>query len=171
VHHTGATYTIDGFDLAAVPDLAGKPPIAVGAGGPRMLRLAARYADIVGLLPAPIRDSDDPDDPADHLPVAFDAKRDIVEAAAGDRFGQLELSAFVTFILTDDRRSSTKNLIAAHGWLGLAPETVWQMPTIFIGNAAQIREDLAVRRDLYGLSYLISSDENLATLGKVIAGL
>jgi probable F420-dependent oxidoreductase len=171
VHHTGAAYTIDGFDLAAVPDLSGKPPIAVGAGGPRMLRLAARYADIVGLLPAPIRGSDDPDDPAYRLPAAFDAKRDIVESAAGDRFAQLELSAFATFVLTDTRRSSTRDLIVARGWSGVAPETVWQMPTIFIGSADQIREDLAARRDRYGLSYLISSDKDLTTLSKVIAGL
>jgi alkanesulfonate monooxygenase SsuD/methylene tetrahydromethanopterin reductase-like flavin-dependent oxidoreductase (luciferase family) len=55
VLHAGITYELDGFDLSAVPNLSGKPPIAVGAGGPRMLRLAVRYADIVGLLPAPIR--------------------------------------------------------------------------------------------------------------------
>ncbi len=171
VHHTGAAYTIDGFDLSAVPHLSGKPPIAVGAGGPRMLRLAARYADIVGLLPAPIRNSDDPDDPSDRLPAAFDAKRDIVQSAAGDRFPELELSAFATFVVTDTRRSSTEDMIAARGWSSVDPETVWQMPTIFIGDADQIREDLAARRDRYGLSYLISSDHDLTTLSKIIAGL
>jgi alkanesulfonate monooxygenase SsuD/methylene tetrahydromethanopterin reductase-like flavin-dependent oxidoreductase (luciferase family) len=141
------------------------------AGGPRMLRLAARHADIIGLLPAPIRSSDDPDDPADRLPAAFDAKREIVESAAGDRFADIELSAFATFVVTDARRSSTEDLIAARGWSGLAPETVWQMPTMFIGDADQIREDLAARRDRYGLSYLICSDNDLTTLVKVIAGL
>jgi alkanesulfonate monooxygenase SsuD/methylene tetrahydromethanopterin reductase-like flavin-dependent oxidoreductase (luciferase family) len=171
VHHTGATYKLDGLDLSAVPNLSGKPPIAVGAGGPRMLRLAARYADVVGLLPAPIRGSDDPDDPADRLPAAFDAKRDIVESAAGDRFAQVELSAFATFVLTDTRRSSTEDLIAARGWFGIDPETVWQMPTIFIGSADQIREDLTARRDRHRLSYLISTDNDLTTLTKIIAGL
>ena len=171
VHRTGATYELDGLDLSVVPNLSGKPPIAVGAGGPRMLRLAGRYADIVGLLPAPIRGSDDPDNAADRLPAAFDAKRAIVESAARDRFAQVELSAFATFVLTDTRRSSTEDLIAARGWPGVDPETVWQMPTIFIGSADQIREDLVARRDRYGLSYLIGSDHDLATLTKVIAGL
>jgi probable F420-dependent oxidoreductase len=171
VHHTGAAYTIDGLDLTVVPDLSGRPPLAVGAGGPRMLRLAARYADVISLLPAPIRSSDDPDDPGDRLPAAFEAKRDIVASAAGDRFDDIELSAFATIVLTDTRRASTEDLIAARGWSAVAPETVWQMPTIFVGDADQIREDLAARRDRYGLSYLICSDTNLLTLGRVIAGL
>jgi len=169
VHHTGVTYELDGLDLSAIPNLSGKPPIAVGAGGPRMLRLAARYADIVGLLPAPIRGPDDADDPADRLPAAFDAKRAIVESAAGGRFSQLELSAFATFVLTDTRRSSTEDLIASRGWHGVDPETVWQMPTIFIGSADQIREDLVARRDRYRLSYLIASNNDLTTLSKIIA--
>jgi probable F420-dependent oxidoreductase len=171
VHRTGTTYEVDGLDLSVVPNLAGKPPIAVGAGGRRMLRLAARYADIVGLLPAPIRSSDDPDDPADRLPAAFDAKRDIVESAAGTRFAQLELSAFATFVLTNTRRSSTEDLIASRGWQGVDPETVWHMPTVFIGSAEQIREDLAARRERYGLSYFIGSDNDLATIAQIIAGL
>jgi probable F420-dependent oxidoreductase len=171
VHRTGTTYEIDGLDLSVVPNLAGKPPIAVGAGGRRMLRLAARYADIVGLLPAPIRSSDDPDDPADRLPAAFDAKRDIVESAAGTRFAQLELSAFATFVLTNTRRSSTEDLIASRGWQGVDPETVWHMPTVFIGSAEQIREDLAARRERYGLSYFVGSDNDLATIAQIIAGL
>src|SRR5215475_4634178 len=171
VHHTGIAYAVDGLDLSVVPNLSGKPPIAIGAGGPRMLRLAARYADIVGLLPAPIRGPDDPDDPTDRLPAAFDAKRAIVESAAADRLSQLELSAFATFVLTDTRRSSTEDLIASRGWLGVDPETVWQMPTVFIGSADQIREDLAARRERYGLSYLISSDSDLTTLAKIVAAL
>lgn len=171
VHYTGAAYKIDGLDLTVVPNLSGKPPIAVGAGGPRMLRLAARYADIVGLLPAPIRGVADPDNPAERSPEAFDAKRGIVESAAGDRLAHLELSAFATFVLTDTRRSSTEDLIAARGWSGVDPETVWQMPTIFIGSADQIREDLAARRDRHRLSYLISTDNDLTILTKIIAGL
>ncbi len=171
VHHSGSAYHLNGLNLDVVPNLAGRPPIAVGAGGPRMLRLAARYADIVGLLPAPIRGSDDADDPGDRRPAAFDAKCGIVESAAGVRFSHLELSAFATFVLTDTRRSSTEELIASRGWRGVDAEAVWQMPTIFIGSADQIRHDLAERRERHGLSYLIGSDNDLATLAEIIAGL
>ncbi len=50
-------------------------------------------------------------------------------------------------------------------------ETVWDMPTVFIGSAAQIRDDLRARRDRFGLSYLISSDRDLPALAEIIAGL
>ena len=171
VHHTGVAYQLSGLDLTVVPGLAGGPPIVVGAGGPRMLRLAARYADVVGVLPAPIRGSDDSDDPADRLPAAFTAKCDVVRSAAGDRFADIELSAFATFVLTDTRRSGTEDLIRTRGWIGVDPETVWQMPTIFIGSADQIRDDIADRRERYGLSYLVASDRDLGTLAKVIAAM
>jgi probable F420-dependent oxidoreductase len=52
VHHRGTWYQIDGLDLDVLPERRGCPRLLIGAGGPRMLRIAARHADIVGLLPA-----------------------------------------------------------------------------------------------------------------------
>jgi probable F420-dependent oxidoreductase len=171
VRHSGESYRIDGLDMAAMPELAGRPPLMVGAGGPRMLRLAARYADVVGLLPAPIRNARDSDDPGDRMPPAFEAKRELVRAAAGDRFPAIELSAMVTVVVTNARRTSTEKLIAERGWTGITAEDVWEMPTILIGSAAQIRADLLARRDRFGLSYLVASDGDLPALTEVIAGL
>src|SRR6266702_2524275 len=171
VRHQGAAYRIDGLDLDVLPAGEGRPRLLIGGGGPRMLRLAARHADTVGILPAPIEGAEDPDDPADRLPSAFEAKVATVRAAAGDRFGELELSAFGTFIVTSRRRAGTEELIARRGWTGTGVETVWQMPTLFIGSVAQIREDLRARRGRFGLSYLITSDSELPTLTQVIDGL
>jgi hypothetical protein len=94
----------------------------------------------------------------------------VLRAAAGDRFGQLELSAFGTFSITAQRRASTEELIARRGWGGIDAEDVWQMPSIFIGSVAQIREDLQARRERFGLSYLVTPDHELPTLAAVIAG-
>jgi hypothetical protein len=85
----------------------------------QLLRLAARHADIVGALPAPIRHSTDGDDPRDRLPAAFDAKVGVLRDAADDRFGDLEISALGTFIVTGERRAATEDLIARRGWSGL----------------------------------------------------
>jgi alkanesulfonate monooxygenase SsuD/methylene tetrahydromethanopterin reductase-like flavin-dependent oxidoreductase (luciferase family) len=169
VHHSGTWYQIDGLDLDVMPRGPGRPRLLIGAGGPRMLRLAARHADIVGILPAPIRSSDDSDDPADRLPPALEAKLDVLRSAAGDRFGQLELSAFATFRITGQRRASTEELIAQRGWSGIDAEAVWQMPTIFVGSVAQIRADLAARRARFGLSYLIAPDRDLPVLAEIAA--
>ena len=154
-----------------LPKSEGRPRLLIGGGGPRMLRLAARHADTVGILPAPIRGPDDSDDPADRRPAAFDDKIATVRAAAGDRFGRLELSAFATFVATSQRRAATEELIARRGWAGVGVEAVWEMPALFIGSLPQIRADLRERRERFGLSYLISPDDQLSVLADVISGL
>jgi probable F420-dependent oxidoreductase len=171
VRHQSEFYQIDGLDLDVLPVPRSSPRLVVGAGGPRMLRLAARHADVVGLLPAPIKDSTDSDDPGDRLPAAFDAKLAVLRAAAGDRFPSLELNAFGTFIITDKRRAITEDLIVRRGWTGIEAETVWEMPTIFIGSLAQIRADLRARRDRFGLSYLVVAENVLPALAEIVSGL
>jgi probable F420-dependent oxidoreductase len=172
VYHAGDSYRIDGLDLDVLPaPRPSSPRLLVGAGGPRMLRLAARHADIVGVLPAPIRDSADSDDPRDRLPAAFDAKIGVVREAAGDRFGNLEINAFGTFIITGKRRAGTEELIARRGWTGIDVEAVWQMPTIFIGSLDQIRSDLRERRQRFGLSYLVVGEDRLPALAEIVSGL
>jgi hypothetical protein len=136
-----------------------------------MLRLAARHADIVGVLLAPIRDSADTDDPRDRLPAAFDAKLAVVREAAGERFGDLEISAFGTFVVTSKRRAEMEDLIARRGWTGIDVELVWQMPTIFIGSLDQIRADLRARRERFGLSYLVVGEDGLPALAEIVTGL
>jgi alkanesulfonate monooxygenase SsuD/methylene tetrahydromethanopterin reductase-like flavin-dependent oxidoreductase (luciferase family) len=129
VHYTDASYRIEGLDLDVLPlPRPSSPRLLVGAGGPRMLRLAARHADIVGVLPAPIRDSTDGDDPRDRLPAAFDAKIGVLRETAGDRFRHLEINAFATFVVTGNRRAGTEELISRRGWSGIDADAVWQMP-------------------------------------------
>jgi len=172
VRHEGDFYRIDGLDLDVLPTpRPDSPRLLVGAGGPRMLRLAARHADIVGVLPAPIQDPAGTDDPRDRLPAAFDTKLAVVREASGDRFGNLEINAFGTFIITGRRRAETEDLIARRGWTGIDVEAVWQMPTIFIGSLEQIRADLLARRERFCLSYLVVGEDGLRALTEIVSGL
>ena len=171
VQHSGTWYQIDGLDLDVMPERRGRPRLLIGAGGPRMLRVAARHADVVGLLPAPIKGPEDRDDPADRLPPAFDRKLAMLRSAAGNRFGQLELSALASFTVTARRRSETEDLIARRGWSGIGVEAVWDMPTVFIGSPGQIRDDLQARRERFGLTYLVTPDRELPVLEAIIAAL
>ena len=171
VQHSGTWYQIDGLDLDVMPERRGRPRLLIGAGGPRMLRVAARHADVVGLLPAPIKGSEDRDDPADRLPPAFDRKLAMLRSAAGNRFGQLELSALASFTVTARRRSETEDLIARRGWSGIGVEAVWDMPTVFIGSPGQIRDDLQARRERFGLTYLVTPDRELPVLEAIVAAL
>jgi probable F420-dependent oxidoreductase len=171
VHHSGRWYQIDGLDLDVLPGPRDVPRLLVGAGGPRMLRLAARHADIVGLLPSPIRGTEDQDDASARSPGALDQKLQLLQSVAGDRFPNLELSAFATFSIVANRRSATEELIAGRGWSGIDCETVWQMPTIFIGSVAQIRDDLHARRERFGLSYFVAPDRDFPTIADIVGTL
>jgi probable F420-dependent oxidoreductase len=166
----GAHYTIGSLALPVAPVQRPRPPLMIGGGGPKMLTLAARYADIAGILPAPIRTGQDGDDPADRGPAALAAKLAVLKAAAGERFAGLELSLFATFQPTIRRRGATEELIARRGWAGISCEQVWAMPSLFIGSPAQIAADLGERRDTYGLTYYITSDRSLREAAQVIAG-
>lgn len=166
-----APYRIDGLDLDVLPlPRVSSPRLLVGAGGPRMLRLAARHADIVGVLPAPIKDSTDGDDPRDRMPAAFGGKVEVIREAAGERFGDLEINAIGTFVITSERRAGTEDLILRRGWSGVDIEAVWQMPTIFIGSPDQIRADLKARQEEFGLSYLVVGEDGLPALAEIIGG-
>ncbi len=171
VDHLGASYQVTGLDLGVLPRHQGRPRLLVGGGGPRMLGVAARHADTVAILPAPIKNSEDRDDPRDLLPAALEQKIAVLRAKAGDRFPGLELSAFVTIRISDHRRSDTEALIARRGWSGIDVNAVWEMPTILVGSVAQIRADLQARRDRFGLSYLVTSDRALPALSEIIASL
>jgi len=94
----------------------------------------------------------------------------VLRSAAGGRFGALELSALASFTITEKRRARTEELIARRGWSGIDAETVWEMPSVFIGSVAQIRDDLQARRDRFGLSYLITPDRELPVLAAIVAG-
>ena len=95
----------------------------------------------------------------------------MLREAAGDRFGDLEISALATFIVTGRRRADTEDLIARRGWGGVEAETVWEMPTIFIGSPDQIRADLQARRERFGLSYLVVGEDGLPALAEIVSGL
>jgi probable F420-dependent oxidoreductase len=168
VSFRGSHYTIDSLRLPIAPVQRPRLPLLIGGGGPKMLALAAQRADIVGMLPAPIRAGADTDDPADRGPAAVHAKLDIVKAAAGERFGDLELSTFATFLVTGHRRRDTEELIRQRGWTGTSCEEMWAMPSVFIGSAEQIQHDLQARRDAFGLSYFVTSDRELGQLARVI---
>lgn len=170
VTFTGRYYRVEAFSLAARS--AEPPPLLIGGGGPKMLALAGRVADIVGVLPAPIRDSTDGDDAVDRLPDAFDRKLDVLRQAAGpERFAQLEICAFVTIEITNRKRDATERLIAERKWAGVTPEDVWAMPTMLVGSVDDVRAQLHERRQRFGLSYLVASDKDLETVARVVAAL
>lgn len=57
------------------------------------------------------------------------------------------------------------------GWSSLSAEQVLQMPSVLIGSVEQMVEQLYQRRERYGFSYYIVTDQHLQTLAPVVAQL
>jgi probable F420-dependent oxidoreductase len=154
----GQRYQLDHVQLPVPAVQRPRPPLLIAGGGPRMLRLAGRVADTVGILPAPIVGTSESEAPTDRGPDAFDAKVGIMREAAADRARDIEISIFATLIRTNRRRESTEILIRERGWDGLEPEDVWAMPSMLIGTAQDIAERVQQLRQRHEISYWITSD-------------
>ncbi|HEU0115683.1 MAG TPA: TIGR03621 family F420-dependent LLM class oxidoreductase [Thermomicrobiales bacterium] len=169
---TGRHYQVDGLDSFPKPAQRPGPPLLIGAGRRRMLTLAGREADIVGFLSVAVGSGVVADDPAERLPAAVAEKIDWAREGAGDRWSEIELSMMVpTPIATDDRRAATDALIRERGWTGIAPEQVWEMPSVLIGSTDQIVEDLLRRREEFGFSYYVVADDAMEAFAPIVAEL
>jgi probable F420-dependent oxidoreductase len=165
----GTHYRIDGHTGRPLPVQRPRPPILIGAGGPRMLRIAGREADIVGINPMITSGSVDAAAMADMVPSRVDAKVAAVRDGAGDRIGEIELNvrAFIVRI-TDDRREVAESMA---GFMGITPEDVLEMPFSCIGTPAQIADDLRANRERWGFSYVIVGAVDVDSFAPVVAEL
>jgi probable F420-dependent oxidoreductase len=168
---SGKHYTMTGLDGFPKPAQRPHPPILIGAGSPRMLRLAGREADIVGILGSSTRTGTLLDDPAERLAETVARKVDWVREGAGTRFDALELSTVIGVTVTDDPRGEAEALIDRRGWAGIAPEQVLEMPSLVIGSIDGIVETLRARRYRLGFSYYVVSDADMETFAPVVARL
>ncbi len=167
---TGAHYQITGIDGAPKPLQWPHPPLLIGGGKERMLRLAGRVADIVGILTSDVSRGTLTSGLAERTPEAVMQKINWIRQAAGTRFEQIELSLIPTIIVTDDRRGRTAALIQQHGW-ETTVEAVWQMPSVLIGSIDQIVEDIIARRAQYGFSYYVVADDTIEAFAPVVTKL
>jgi probable F420-dependent oxidoreductase len=170
VTHHGAHYRLEGAHVGPLPVQQPHPPIMLGGGGPRLLRLAAREAQIVGLAPQMtvsgrpmLRSIND---------EAVAGRVEVVRRAAGEGFESLELNAFVAdggVVRADGAiRPSLAALLKAAG-----PSAVGGSPYLLYGTVAQLRESLMRRRDRTGISaYGIPARrmEQFAPLIEALAG-
>ena len=165
----GAHYRIDGHEGRPLPVQRPWPPILIGAGGPRMLRIAGQEADIVGINPTITSGTVDAAAMADMVPARVDAKVAAVRDGAGDRIGDIELNvrAFIVNV-TDDRRGVAESTA---GFMGITAEELLEMPFSCVGTPAQIADDLRARRERWGFSYIIVGAGDVDAFAPVVAEL
>jgi probable F420-dependent oxidoreductase len=155
----GKHYTITGISGFPKPLQRPHPPILIGAGGRRMLAIAAREADIVGMMAGPLTASAPTvNDPAAYSAENFAQKIAWLRQTAGERFPHLELSVITTPVFTSNRGLGAEQLAQRRGWSGISAQEILQMPTIFIGTLEQIAEQMLERRERFGISYYMTFD-------------
>ena len=166
---SGAHYRVDGLDAGPAPHTPGGPPIVIGGGGPRVLRLAAEQADVVGLnvnLRAGVIDERAF---PDGTPEATDRKVALVREAAGDRAEHLVLQVRVHLAMVTDARPQAVAELAPG--FGLTPEQAVGTPHALVGSVEEICAQLEERRARWGISYLGLSQDQMDAFGPVVARL
>jgi probable F420-dependent oxidoreductase len=160
----GEFYQVDGLQIPPVPVQKPYPPLIIGGGSPRILRLAAREADIVGITTRALPDGSK--DAADGTAAATEQKIDWVREAAGDRFDQIELNTIIpTVEITEDRRAVAERLAAD---LPISAEEVLDSPVVLIGTVDQIVETLQERRERYAFSYIVILEPVMEAFAPVV---
>lgn len=148
----GEHYTISGLEGFPKPVQSPHPPILVGGGGKRVLTVAARDADIVGLN-ANLRAGEiSMDAAATATETATLEKLDWIRAAAAARFDDLEFNVLVFMAnVTDDRDTLIESMAPM---FGLTPAEAAAVPHVLVGSEGQIVDEMQERREKYGISYL-----------------
>ncbi|MBO0795033.1 MAG: TIGR03621 family F420-dependent LLM class oxidoreductase, partial [Ktedonobacteraceae bacterium] len=168
---SGRHYTVT--DLNGFPKTYQRPypPILVGAGSKRMLALAGREANIVGILARALPNGTISEELTERLPATLAQKVEWVRQAAGARFDEIELSMVVTPHFSQHRQQKAAQLMQERGWNGISTEQVLEMPSIFIGTMGQMMEKMQQLRKQYGFSYFVISDRYMEDFAPIVAEL
>lgn len=165
----GVHYQIEGLIGFPRPVQRPHPPLLIGGGAPRILRLAGREASTVAFLTSTLTTGGAGNDPIDQRSARLTEKIGWVHEGAGERFDQIELSLFPDVHVTADRAAEIDAVIARNSWSGVTPADVRDMPAILIGTPDQIAADLLRWRETLGFSYLIVSADDLDPFAPVVA--
>lgn len=166
---SGKHYTIADYTGSPRPVQAPCPPILIGAGGRRMLSIAAREADIVGINGTLTAGVVGPEALATMTAEAVDEKVRIVRAAAGRRLADIELNVRAFMVRVTNERQAVMEQVA--GFVQADPLLVEQSPFALIGTTAQLVDDLLSRRERWGISYVIVGGDVVESFAPVVAEL
>jgi probable F420-dependent oxidoreductase len=165
----GEHYTIKGYAAEPKPVQQPHPPIVVGGGGQKLLTLAGREADIVGINPN-LRKGEVTGDAVQSAVAAMTKQKiEWVREGAGDRFDDLELQIrYFMGTITDDPLALAEAI--APGF-GLEPQEALDSGVALAGTVDTCVETLQQRREEWGVSYVVFGEDNFEQFAPVVAAL
>ena len=162
----GEHYTVQAYDGLPKPTQRPHPPIVVGGGGQKLLRLAGREADIVGINPNLRAGEIGADAARDTLGDSTARKIGWVREGAGDRFADLELQIrYFMAVITDDKTALAEAL--APGF-GVTPDEALGSGAVLVGTVEEVCDLLIARREEWGVSYVVFGDDNYEAFAPVV---
>jgi probable F420-dependent oxidoreductase len=152
VTFSGAHYSVT--DLEGHPKPVQQPhlPIHIGAGGKRMLSLAAREADIVSVVVRALPEGGL--DSTDGTAASMDAKIAWLREQAEDRYERLEINMLVQHVDVTDHPAAVFDEIARL-WELRDRATAEKVPFVLVGSVDQITERLEMLRERWDFSYIV----------------
>ena len=166
---SGEHYKVTDYDGFPKPVQAPCPPILIGGGGTRVLGIAAREADIVGVNGTLAAGVFGAEAFATMTAEAVAGKVAIVAERAGDRVEHIEMNIRTFFnSVTDDRAGTVDSIARA---IGVDPSVLDSSPYALVGTPTKIVEDLRALRETYGFSYIIVGVNEIDSFAPVVAEL
>ena len=164
----GAHYRIDGHVGRPAPVQRPHPPILVGGAGPRVLTLAAREADIVGLNVNLRAGHLGPEMGPSATRAATEAKVALIAAEAAGRAAPPELQIYVHAVAIG---RAAVGVEAAARSLGVTPGEAAESPHVLAGSVDAVVAALEERRVRLGISYVSVGADAAVSLAPVVARL
>jgi probable F420-dependent oxidoreductase len=166
VTHAGHAYAVREARLSPTP-VQQPIPVMLGGGGPRLLGLAGREADIVNFIPQ---------FNAAGRPIlrqvtegALDAKVAAVRGSAGARFERIELGLFLGAAGMVGDGTALLPSVAAAGMTALG--SVIRSPYVLYGTRRGLGELLERRRERLGISAYVIPGAAMESLAPLVADL
>lgn len=175
----GEHYTIANHDGQPKPVQRPHPPVFIGGGGRRILTLAAREADIVGLAPrlVPGDQTTPRSNPRSLTAAATEEKIGWIREAAGDRFDRLELNTYSTggpIVVTDHARTEAQaraDRMRQRTGIEITADELLESPHTFIGSISELTQKVVEIRDRFGIgSFMLGDIDELAPVVERLAG-
>jgi len=94
-----------------------------------------------------------------------------VRELLGERFSQTELNALIIVVEITDNRLAFAQKIHDEWFGALSPQQILESPSCLIGSVDQIVDDMMMRRERYGFSYISIFGEHMQKFAPVVARL
>jgi len=171
----GSFYRLTEFDSQPKPVQRPHPPLLIGGGGKRILSMAGREAQVVGLAPRQLAEQR-----VDPRSITWDATAEKIawaRAAAGERADELVFNVYPSawpITVTDDLHGASREVIDGlreRSGIELTEDEVIGSPHLFIGSIDGLVDKFQALRDGLGITSIMAGDvDELTAVVERLAG-